>query len=64
MWNAIPITEVKLEPAPVADEDGSGGGAGLGAELHGSRPSESYIELDKGLSAIKLAPRLFTEFVP
>lgn len=43
----------------VADEraDGKGGGAGLGAELQGSRPSESYTEFARGLSATKLAPK-------
>lgn len=47
----------------VVPTDGRGGGAGLGAELHGSRPSESYTELTKGLSTTKLEPK-FVEGVP
>lgn len=42
---------------------GSVGGDGLGAELQGSRPSESYTELARGLS-IKLAPKFVVEDVP
>lgn len=35
--------------------DGGGGRSGVGAELHGSRPS--YAEPARGFSAVKLPPR-------
>lgn len=60
----IPITELKPDAELGSEEDGRGGGAGLGAELHGSRPSESYIELERGLSTMKLAPKLLAVFAP
>lgn len=37
--------------------DGNDGGAGLGAELQGSRPSESYTDAERGLSTTRLAPK-------
>ena len=54
-----PMTEEKPEDTllTVRGEVGSGGGAGLGAVLHGSRPSESYTELAKGFSTTKLPPK-------
>ena len=58
------MTELNPDPVLAAETDGSGGGAGLGAALHGSSPSESYIELKRGLSTVKLAPKLFAELCP
>ena len=49
----VPITELK--PVDAVGNDGSGGGAGLGVALQGSRPS-SYTELIRGFSVTKLAP--------
>ena len=58
------MTAAKPERAfPDEMADGRGGGAGLGAELQGSRPSESYTEFTRGLSATKLAPK-FVEDAP
>lgn len=54
-----PMTVPKLEVGLGADER-IGGGAGLGAELQGSSPSESYTEeCASGLSITKLPPKLF-----
>ena len=60
----VPITELKPEFPAVVETDGNGGGAGLGAALHGSSPSESYIELERGLSTMKLPPKLLLELWP
>ena len=64
MRRQVPITELKPELPLVAVADGNGGGAGLGAALHGSSPSESYIELERGLSTMKLPPKLLLELWP
>ena len=53
-----PITVPKLEVG-LDVEERIGGGAGLGAELQGSSPSESYTECASGLSITKLPPKLF-----
>ena len=45
-----PITEVKGEGGGCATA--GGGRSGVGAELHGSKPS--YAELERGPSAVKL----------
>lgn len=51
------MAELKVGVGLASGMDGKGGGAGLGAELHGSRPSESYTEAARGLSTTKLAPK-------
>lgn len=46
------MTELNPEATFVVAVDGSAGGAGLGAALHGSSPSGSYMEFERGLSTI------------
>lgn len=63
----LPRTEEKPDGAgggAAREAVGKDGGAGLGAVLHGSRPSESYTELARGLSTTKLPPRLVAGDVP